>query len=361
MFSRSATAAVAVLAAAAAAAGMNNLGINVPPPPADYRFTALAADGGGNVFAYDSTTIYRLQGATFQPYVGNIPHNAWPAEEVTVDPSGFVVNKQGTRAYIATGGSGRLVEVNLDSTSAQFGAARELTGASCIANSLTSNYGLAIDPIYGKLFMTDSYSADLYAVGTSGNGSLSMLKHFAGGLFGSGIAFTPGGELIVPVATAYAGWPDSDTYPVDMWLFSRAYLDDLAAGRTPSDTGTRFAAGLLVSGSGFAAAGKNGSLYLQAADGIYEVNGAGGLSVLAGDTGQNAFDLVNSGFMGLAYDSANDRLLSAYRATKSTNWHLYEFAPEPATLGLVAAGLAGLWARRRRSTAVHSSKLKAPG
>jgi hypothetical protein len=339
---------VVFAAAATASAGLTNLGVTVPPPPGAYRFTALAADGVGDVFAYDSTTLYRLQGGAFQPYIGNIPAKAWPSEEVTVDPSGFAVNRQGTVAYIATGGSGRIVEVNLDATSTAFGAARELTGASCNANNLTSNYGIAVDPIYGRVFMTDSYSADLFAVNTAGNGSLTLLKHFATGLFGSGIAFSPGGELTVPVATAYAAWPNSDTYPTDLWRFSRAWLDDLAAGQAPADTGTLVAAGRAVSGTGFSAASRHDRVFLQAADGIYEVDAAGHLSVLVGDTSQNAFDLVGSGYMGLTYDAAGDRLLFAYRDSPATNWQLYAYTPEPATLGLVAAGLAGLGLCRRR-------------
>jgi len=318
--------------------------ITVPAPLGMWKFTALATDGGGGVYAFDGDTIYRLLGGAFGAVVSNIQDTVWPGEEVSVDPSGFAVNASGTTAYFATGFTGRLVEVNIDAGSGDFGSARELSDA-----AMAGNYGLAVDPVHGEVFVTDSWSADLYHVTTSGTGSLDNQQTFAGGLYGSGIAFRSNGDLTVPVATG-SGWP-SDTYPVDLYRFSRTFVDDIAAGVPPSVSAVKYAEGLLVSGTGFVAADEWGAVYLEGVDAIYRVNGLGVLSTLCGDPSENAFGLVGVGFMGLAYDSSLDRLLFAYRATDATDseeWRLYEYAvPEPATLGLVAGGLALALVRRR--------------
>ncbi len=336
----------AVLAAATSgAAGMQSLGIAVPEPAA-WRFTALAVDGSGTVFAVEGDTLYRLEGGAFQPFVTSIETKAFGGEEVTIDPSGFAVDASGSVAYLATGGSGRLVEIDIDPGSGGFGSARELTGA-----AMQSNYGLAVDPIHGHVFLTDSYSAGLYGVDPAGAGTMTLLKSFAGGMFGGGIGFAPDGRLIVPVAKSFSNWQDGeDDYAVDMWRFGTEFLDEVAAGDPPADPGDAYAQMLQVSGHGFVAVDADGAAYLQGADGIYRVDASGNLSVLAGDTSQNVFTLVGVGFMGLAYDAPANRLLFAYREADVVPFELYEYViPEPATLGLLAFGVACLRVRRRRT------------
>lgn len=335
----------AVLAAAtSAAAGMQSLGIAVPEPSA-WRFTALAVDGSGTVFAVEGDTLYRLDGGAFQPFVTSIEGKAFGGEEVTIDPSGFAVDASGSVAYLATGGSGRLVEIDIDPGSGGFGSARELTGA-----AMQSNYGLAVDPIHGHVFLTDSYSAALYGVDPTDAGTMTLLQSFTGGMFGGGIGFAPDGRLVVPVATSFSAWPDDDNYSVDLWRFSRAFLDAVAGGDPPDNPGEDYAHALQVSGSGFVAVDADGVAYLQAVDGIYRVDPSGSLSVLAGDASQNVFSMVGIGFMGLAYDATANRLLFAYRNTTDVPFGLYEYAiPEPATLSLMGVAVAGLWVRRRRT------------
>jgi DNA-binding beta-propeller fold protein YncE len=338
---------LAAAAGAAAAAGMTDLGVAVPEP-GPWRFTALAADASGGVYAFEGDTLYRLEGGGFQPAVANVAAQVWPGQDMTIDPSGFAVTPSGTAAYVATGMSGRLVEIDIDTASPQFGAARELTGAAMPSGS---NYGVAVDPVAGGVYLTDSYSADLWAVDTAGAGSLTQVRSFPGGLYGSGIGFSPAGDLIVPVAKGYAAWPTDDGYPVDLWRFGRDVFEGLAGGSVPPDAGDCFAAALTVSGSGFTAVDADGNTYLQAADGIYRVDPSGGLSVLVGDTSLNAFDLVGVGFMGLAFDASANRLLFAQRTAADVPWMLHEVVlPEPATLGLVGAGLVLALARRRRGS-----------
>ena len=56
------------------------------------------------------------------------------------------------------------------------------------------------------------------------------------------------------------------------------------------------------------------------------------------------------GFMGLAYDAKEDRLVTGYAASAGDPFGLTGVAPvpEPATAGLVALGLVALATRRRK-------------
>jgi hypothetical protein len=316
-------------------------GVSVPPPRGNYQMTTLATDSSGRVYACDGDTVFRLDGSTFTSLATGLVSSvggAW------VDPSAFVVNAAGTKAYMATGSTGRLVEVNLTTASA-----RELTGAT---RSWTyGNYGLAIDPIYGNIFLTDSYNQDIYRVDPSGAGSLDLVKHFTGS-FGGGLAFSPTGELYVPVPTGYAAWPTNDNFPVDLYRFPRSWLDDIAAGKSPSADAVRYATGLQVSGTGFVAADATGTAYLEGADAIYCVSSTGALSTFLGDPTKNVFDptMTGAGFLGLAFDSVTNQLYYAYRETAGEDLLLGQhMAPEPGTLALVGLGLAMALARRREA------------
>ena len=303
--------AVLVLVAAPAAADMRPVGnVQVPAPLGDWHFTALATDSSGGVYASDGDAIFRLTGGVFQPVVSDIIETLWPGGTMSVDPSGFAVNAAGTHAWIASGMTGRIIEANLST-----GAVRNLSGA-----VLSGNYGIAAGPV--GLFVTDSYSADVYAVSTAGNGAMQRVAAFPDSLFGSGIAFTPGGDLIVPVGYQYAQWPDNDNYPVDLWRYPAGFQQSGA----PGVPGVRFAQALQVSGSGFTAADARGAAYLEGADAIYRVDRAGNRLVLCGDATQNAFDLVGLGFMGMAYDAAAERLLFAYRNESTQPWRLYQYS-----------------------------------
>ena len=318
-----------------------NLGITVPGPAMKTNSwsTLVATDASGGVYACDGDTIWRLgaAGGAFSAVFAGVGS----AADADVDPSGFAVNAAGTTAYVATGVSGRIVEVDLAG-----GSARELSGARAGA----SNYGLAVDPIHGQLFATDSYTQELWRVDPAGPGSLTSLDTFGWtGWFGSGIGFAPDGTLVVPVATGFSDWEnDKDDYPTDVYRFTREWLDAVAAGSVPVGAGQKYATGVRVSGSGVVAVDVRGDAYLLATDAVYQVKANGAVDVFVGDASLNAFSLWGCGYTGMAYDAAADRLLFVYRASADQDWGLYEVAvPEPATLGLVAAGLAGLLARRR--------------
>ena len=72
--------------------------------------------------------------------------------------------------------------------------------------------------------------------------------------------------------------------------------------------------------------------------------------IVAGDPALNAWYMWGCGFMGLAYDAKEDRLVTGYAAASGDAFGLAaaDPAPEPATLGLVALGLVALAARRRK-------------
>jgi DNA-binding beta-propeller fold protein YncE len=330
-----------VLALALVASPSPAAGATLPAPLGDYQFTVLATDSSGGLYACDGNTVYRRSGSTFTTLATGIASVA----DVIVDPSGFAVNAAGTKAYVATGNSGRLVEVDLVAHSA-----RELSGAR--GSWAYGNYGLAVDPIYGNIFVTDSLNQDLYRLDPAGSGSLSFVKHFTGGACGGGLAFSPTGELYVPVATGFGAWPTSDVFPLDMYRFSRSWLDALAAGQTILPDPTRYATGLAVSGTGFAAADADGVVYVEAADAIYRVGADGTISTFLGDPSKNVFDysMTSAGFMGLTYDLATDQVFYGYRDTKSDPLGLGAApAPEPATLALLGLGAAALAARRRKA------------
>jgi DNA-binding beta-propeller fold protein YncE len=326
---------VGLLAASAAA------GISVPEPVNGvYYSTLLAVDGSGGVYCFDGDTVYSLSGGTFSPLVTGVS----AATGASIDPSGFSVNAAGTLAYVATGFSGHTVEVNL-----QTHGARDLPGALTGGGYTGLNWGLAVDPIYGKVFMADSNSQNVFLVNPSGSDLLSLLKDYGTlAQFGGGIAFAPDGRLIVPVATTRPVWPNEDSYKADIYAFSRTFLDQVAAGETPTGGMTTLASGITISGSGTVAADVHGNVYLLGADAIYKVDSAGHESVFAGDPSVNVFDVAGIGYMGLTYDAATDQLLYAYRASTSVPWQ-YETAaaPEPATLALLAAGAGLAWMRRR--------------
>ena len=333
---------VTCVLAAGASAGMQSLGGNLPDPAAGSYTTVLAADSLGGIYACDGNALYKYTGSTFTPlYTGIVA-----AGGAAFDPSALAVSADGSVAYVASGATGKIVNIDIAANSA-----RELSGAT-LSNG---NYGIAVDPIYGLAFVTSSwtsgsnYAQSLYLLDPSGNGSLTLLDSFGGtGVLGSGIGFSPDGQLVVPVGKEYAT-KDDDTFPVNLYRFSRAWLDDLSAGIVTTGAGDLYASDLLVSGSGAVSVDSAGNAYLAASDAIYWVAANGSLSVLVGDTTPHVWWMFDYGFMGLAYDAKEDRLVTGYAASSGDAFGLTaaDPAPEPATLGLVVVGLAGLLARRR--------------
>ncbi len=326
---------VAAMAAPAA-------GTDVPEPVGGvYTSTLLAVDGGGSLFCFDGDTIYGFSGGAFNPLVTGIAATAgaW------VDPSAFSVRADGALAYVATGSTGRIVEVNLAA-----GTSRELSGARIGGYG---NYGLAVDPIYGKIFVTDSMTQSVHLLDPTGDGALTLLDDFGStAVFGGGIAVSPEGELTVPVPTASA-WPAGDTCTLDVYRFSRDFLDDLAAGTVTTGAGAMIASDIETDGSGAVAADTDGNTYILSAAAIYRVDDLGAQSVLAGDPSRNVFDASSAGigFMGLAYDATQNVLYYAYREDIADPWQLQTLAvPEPMTLSMLACGAAAMVLARRRRT-----------
>jgi hypothetical protein len=318
--------------------------VSVPPPVSGSWLTALSTDGSGTLFACDGNTVWRLQGGSFTSVYSGVRATA----DVSVDPSGFAVNATGTQAYVATGFTGRLVEVNLSTPS----LARELSGARDAGGTSFAygNYGVAIDPIYGKVFITDSTNQDLYLMDPSGSGSLRLLKSFSGS-FGGGLAFSPTGELYVPVPTAYSVAGTADNFPIDLYRFPKIWLDDVAAGLTPTTAtdAVRYAQNLAVSGTSFVAIDGSGVAYLQAVDAIYRVSATGDLSTFLGDPSKNVFTMGDTGYRGLAFDLTSNQLYYGYREATGQPLELgAQAVPEPATVLLLGMGAAIVALRRKR-------------
>ena len=316
MLRQAAVVTVALAVLAGPAVGLEQcIGTSVPKPDNPYRFSALATDASGRLYLCDDDTVYRFDVATraFVTVVSGISSSTG----VEIDPSTLAVTPDGTMAYVAAGYSGCVVEVDLVG-----GTSRDLPGA--IAP--VSNIGIATDPVHGMVFVTDSYTQQLDRVETAGDGSLVYLDNFGDtAAFGGGIAFTPGGELIVPVPVGYAAWPADDNFPVDLYRFSRAWLDDLADGTVTEDAGQLYASGVSVSGSNAMAADKRGNAYLWAVDAIYAVDSAGQTTALVGAPGLNAFDMIGYGYMAIAYDAVQDRLLYAYTDSPAEDYVLYQY------------------------------------
>ncbi|HUU82806.1 MAG TPA: pre-peptidase C-terminal domain-containing protein, partial [Phycisphaerae bacterium] len=306
---------------------------SLPNPASGSYTTLLAADLLGGIYACDGDSLYKYNGSAFSPlYSGIVAAGGAP-----FDPSALAVSADGSAAYVASGYSGKVVRIDLA------GATPAAAGLANAALPSGSNFGLAVDPIYGQLFISDSWTQSLYLVDSTGAGAVTLLDNFSGtGWAGGGIAFTPTGELFVPVPTSYSVWPTDDEFTVDLYQFSRSWLDSVAAGTASTGAGQLYATGVVVSGSGSVAADAEGHIYLTGADAIYGINTAGNLTVVAGDTTLNAWDMYGYGFMGLAYDAKEDRLVTGYAASAGDPFELTGIAPVPADLGDTLKGSADL-------------------
>jgi len=320
------------------------IGGNLPPPATGSYATLVATDALGTIYACDGNTLYKYGGGTFGTLFSGIVGAAGGAGS---DPAGLAVTADGTRAYVTTGASGALVEIDLAAHTA-----RRLTGAG-LGNG---NYGVAVDPIYGHVFLTSSWTAgsnwaqSLYLVDPAGSGTLTLLDDFGRtAVTSGGIAFSPHGELVVPVPTSFSVYPDDDNFMIDLYRFSRPWLDDLHAGTIATGAGQKYASNVVVSGSGTVAVDTQGNAYLVAVDAVYAVEPSGQRRVVAGNELDNAWDMWGFGFTALAYDEPGNRLITGYSPPTGTAYALSAVpAPEPATLALVALGAAGLLRLRRK-------------
>jgi DNA-binding beta-propeller fold protein YncE len=335
--------AAVLMLSGASLAGVTPIGGTLPPPASGSFATLLATDALGGIYACNGNALYKFSGGTF----GTVYTGIGGAAGAGSDPAGLAVTPDGRLAYVATGMSGTLVEIDLSAHTA-----RSLTAAG-LGNG---NYGVAVDPIYGQVFLTSSWTAgadaaqSLYLVDPTKNGALTLLDDFGKtSVAGGGIAFSPHGELIVPVPTAYSSYPTDDNFTIDLYRFSRSWLDNLHAGTVVTGAGQKYASNVIVSGSGTIAVDTQGTAYLVAADAIYAVETSGQRRVVAGNELDNAWDMWGYGFTALAYDLPGNRLITGYSWPTGTAYALSAVpAPEPATLALVALGAAGLLGRRQK-------------
>lgn len=331
------------LGAAGVRADVQGLGMDLPPPALGSYFTDVSADGVGGIWACDGDALYKAESGTFGEVYSGI---AAAGGGLAFDPAGLALTSDGTRAYVASGFSNQLVEIDMSGPTP---SARHLPDASIPGSS---NFGVAVDPVYGQVFLTDGTTHELYLVDAAGTGSLTLLEDFGGtAAVGGGLAFSPSGELYVPVATTMSNWPDDDEFTVDLYRFSRTWLDDLAAGTVNTGAGQLLVSDFVTSGSSDVAVDSAGITYLVGSDAIYAIDEAGNRMIAAGDPSLNAWDMWGYGFMGLAYDAAEDRVITGYAASSGQQYEATGVTPmpEPGTLALVAAGLGlGLVRKRKR-------------
>jgi DNA-binding beta-propeller fold protein YncE len=335
--------AAVLMLSGASLAGVQPIGGTLPPPASGSFATLLATDSLGGIYACDGNALYKFSGGTF----GAVYTGIGGAAGAGSDPAGLAVTPDGRLAYVATGMSGALVEIDLSAHTARSLAAAGLGNG---------NYGVAVDPIYGQVFVTSSWTAganaaqSLYLVDPTKNGALTLLDDFGKtSVAGGGIAFSPQGELIVPVPTSFSAWPTDDSFMVDLYRFSRSWLDNLHAGTVVTGAGQKYASNVTVSGSGTVAVDTQGTAYLVAADAIYAIDPSGNRRVAAGNESDNAWDMWGYGFTALAYDLPGNRLITGYSPPTGTAYALSAVAaPEPATLALFALGAAGLLGRRQK-------------
>ena len=320
-----------------------SLNTPIPDPSYVYGTTLLAMSPDGQLYSCNGDKISRWIPAEnrFDDIVTGIES----AVGGSVEPSGFAMLTSNV-GVVLSGWSDVIALANLNT-----GVVTTLGSV-----SLSGNFGAATDPVWGRVFITDS-AGKVYMLDTVGGGSASLFYEPAGALFGSGIAFDATGNLFVPVATGFSAFPTDDSFPVDLVRISADYISEFVTGGTPNPADIQvLVSGISVSGSASVAVDGSGHVYLGAADAIYRINIAGGaMATQEGDPTQNVFstDFATAGesHAGMVYDPVGNRLLyglgTGYPASDLVL--MESVIPEPTTIAFLGFGLLGVLTTKRRS------------
>ncbi|MDK1031186.1 MAG: PEP-CTERM sorting domain-containing protein [Planctomycetia bacterium] len=319
-----------------------SLNTPIPDPTYVYGTTLLAMSPDGQLYSCNGDTISRWIPAEnrFEDVVTGIES----AVGGSVEPSGFAMLTSNV-GVVLSGWSDVIALANLNT-----GVVTTLGSV-----SLSGNFGAATDPVWGRVFITDS-AGKVYMLDTVAGGSAALFYEPSAALFGSGLAFDESGNLFLPVATGFSAWPTDDLFPIDLVKIPANYVTDFVTGGVPDPNDIEvLVSGAMVSGSASVAVDEWGAVYIEGLHGIYRIDTASGeVTVFEGEPSEhNVFSSPYTGpaYGGMAYDSANNRLLYGLGTGYPPSGLLLteSVIPEPTTIAFLGFGLLGVLATKRRS------------